>query len=141
MVHSNHLHVDSLTPSAVDHEQSFLLSGLVVSCKSWRWAALVYTAARMAGLVSNNSLGSLSSFLMIPMEAKENDFTTATHLDLQQRCDSMWGRVCASCNDMLYDLEKKRRTDAGARSAQSEGVGVQLVSLRKKNMLLRCQAS
>ena len=85
----------------------------------------------MAGLVSNNSLDSLSSFLMIPMEAKENDFTTATHLDLQQRCDSMWERVYASCTDMLYNLAKKRRTYAGARSAQSEGVGVQFDSLRK----------
>ena len=85
----------------------------------------------MAGLGSNNSLGSLSSFLMIPMDGEESDFTTATHLDFQQRCDSMWGRVCAICNDMLYDLEKERRTDTGARSAQSEGVGVQLDSLRK----------
>ena len=116
---------------AVDHEQSYLLGGLVVSCKSWQWAALVYAAARVAGLASNNSLGSLSSFLMIPMDGEESVFTTTTHLDFQQCCYSMWERVCAICNDMLYDLEKERRTDTGARSAQSKGIGVQLDSLRK----------
>ena len=83
----------------------------------------------MAGLASNNSLGPLSSFLMIPMDGEESDSTTATHLGFQQLCDSMWGRVCATCNDMLYDLEKESRTDRGARSAQSECVGVQLDSL------------
>eukprot|EP00959_Pyramimonas_sp_CCMP1952_P366642 7678747-Pyramimonas_sp.AAC.1 len=29
---------------AVDHEQSFLLGGIVDICKSWKWAALVYSA-------------------------------------------------------------------------------------------------
>ena len=115
---------------AVDHEQSYLLGSLVVSCKSWRWAALLYAAARVATLASNNSLGPLSSALVIPMDGEDSDSTTATHLGFQQLCDSMWGRVCATCNDMLYDLEKQSRTDRGTRSAQSKCVGVQLDSLR-----------
>ena len=65
------------------------------------------------------------------MDGEESFFTTTTHLDFQQCCYSMWERVCAICNDMLYDLEKERRTDTGARSAQSKGIGVQLDSLRK----------
>ena len=39
---------------AVDHEQSYLLGGLVVVFKNWRWAALAYSAARVVGLASNS---------------------------------------------------------------------------------------
>ena len=91
----------------------------------------MYAAARVAGLASNNTLGSLSSFLMIPMDGEESDFTTATRLRFQQHCDSMWGRICAICNDKLEDLDKERHTDTGTRSAQSEAVGMQLDSLRR----------
>ena len=41
---------------AVDYEQSYLLGGLVVACKNWRWGALVSSAARVAALTSNNCL-------------------------------------------------------------------------------------
>ena len=61
---SNNILYAYLGGSVVDHEQSYLLGSLVVSCKSWRWAALVYAAAKVAGLASNNTLGSLSSFLV-----------------------------------------------------------------------------
>ena len=61
---------------AVDHEQSYLLGGVVVSYKNWRWAALVYAATRMAGLASNNSLGPLNSALMIPMDGEDGELTT-----------------------------------------------------------------
>ena len=61
---------------AVDHEQSYLLGGVVVSYKDWRWAALVYAATRMAGLASNNSLGPLNSALMIPMDGEDGELTT-----------------------------------------------------------------
>ena len=39
---------------AVDYEQTVLFGGLVVVCKSWKWAAMIYTAARIAGLSSSN---------------------------------------------------------------------------------------
>ena len=119
---------------AVDHEQSYLLGGLVVSCKSWRWAALVYAATRVVGLASNNSLGPLNSALVIPMDGEDDDSTAATRLGFQQLCDSMWERANASCNDMLYDLGKERRTHRSARSTQSETVGIQLDSLKSAHV-------
>ena len=41
---------------AVDHNQSFLLGGVVVNCKAWAWVALAYASARLAGLASGNEL-------------------------------------------------------------------------------------
>ena len=82
---------------AVDHEQSYLLGGFVVLCKSWRWAALVYAAATVAALASNNSLGSLSSALVIPIDGEDSDSMTSVpppHLGFHQLCDSIWLRAC-----------------------------------------------
>ena len=116
--------------SAVYHKQSYLLGSLVVSCKSWRWAALLYAAARVATLASNNSLGPLNSHLMRPMDEDERDSTTETLCSFQQVCESMWGRVRETCNDLLYELEEEWCTDKSIRSVQSQGVGEQLDSLR-----------
>ena len=115
--------------SAVYHKQSYLLGSLVVSCKSWRWAALLYAAARVATLASNNSLGPLNSHLMRPMDEDERDSTTETVCSFQQVCESMWGRVRETCNDLLYELEEEWCTDKSMRSVQSQGVGEQLASL------------
>ena len=59
---------------AVDHEQSYLLGGLVVVCKNWKWAALMYAAARIAGLASNNNFGNIAQELVI----SDDDDTTDT---------------------------------------------------------------
>ena len=87
-------------------QQSNLLSNLVVSCKSWRWAALLYAAARVVTLASNNSLGPLNSNLMRPMDEDERNSTTETVCSFQKVCESMWGRVRETCNEMLYELEE-----------------------------------
>ena len=113
--------------SAVYHKQSYLLG--VVSCKSWRWAALLYAAARVATLASNNSLGPLNSHLMRPMDEDERDSTTETVCSFQQVCESMWGRVRETCNESLYELDEEWCTDKSMRSVQSQGVGEQLASL------------
>ena len=44
---------------AVDANQSLLLGGVVVNCKSWRWAAWANASARLIGLASNNDLESI----------------------------------------------------------------------------------
>ena len=118
---------------AVDHEQSYLLGGLVVLCKSWRWAALVYAAARVVGLASNNSLGPFSSELVISIDDEDKESTTSMlspHLDFHELCESIWKSACSSCDNMLYDMEKQNRTDRRARSIQSETIGFQLSSLK-----------
>ena len=83
----------------------------------------------MAGLASNNSLGPLNSHLMRTMDDDERDSTTETLCSFQQVCESMWGRVRETCNDLLYDLEEEWCTDKSIRSVQSQGVGEQLASL------------
>ena len=118
---------------AVDHEQSYLLGGLVVICKNWRWAALASAAARVAGLASNNFLGSLSPALVIPFDDEASDAMTTElppHRLFEQRCDSMWLRVCSSFGDLLLDVEKPRSIERSARSSQSEKVGRQLATLK-----------
>ena len=112
---------------AVGHEQSYLLGGVVVSCKNWRWAALVYAATRIAGLASNNTLGPLNSGLVIPMDGEDGDLAAATQVDFEQLCEDMFERanvVC--CNHMLWDLGKQSRFDRGRRELQSTTVGIQL---------------
>ena len=53
---------------SVVYEQSYLFGGLVVSCKNWRCAALVYVASRVLGPHSNNSLGPLNPAIVVSMD-------------------------------------------------------------------------
>ena len=114
---------------AVYHEQSYLLGSLVVSCKNWRWAALLYAAARVVTLASNNSLGPLNSNLMRPMDEDERNSTTETVCSFQKVCESIWERVRGTCNEMLYELDEEGCADESMRSVQSKGIGEQLNSL------------
>ena len=112
---------------AVDHEQSYLLGGVVVSCKDWRWAALVYAAARRVGLACNNSLDPLNPALVIPMDGGDGDSTMAAHTAFQNLCKDTWEQAnCQCCNWMLADHTEERRFDLDRRERQSEAVGTQL---------------
>ena len=82
----------------------------VVLCKSWRWSALDYAAATVAALASNNSLGSLSSALVIPIDGEDSDSMTSVpppHFGFHQVCDSIYLRSWQSCNDMLTTLRSR----------------------------------
>ena len=114
--------------SAVYHKQSYLLGSLVVSCKSWRWAALLYAAARVATLGSSNSLGPLKSNLIRPTNEDERESTTKTVDSFKQVCESMWGRVCRTCKDELYEADEKGCINKSMRSKQLLSVGSQLTS-------------
>ena len=121
---------------AVDHERSVLLGGVVVICQNWRWAALSYAAARVAGLACNNTLGPMNPALVIPEDDKASDamtLDTPQHLAFPDLCENMWLRVRASCDDLLYDLETQRRSDNSARSTQSVNAGIQLEYLLSKH--------
>ena len=93
---------------AVDYEQSYLLGGLVVVCKNWRWAALVSSAARVAALASNNCLGPLETELMITSDRESNESVTLPDTpprrDFQQLCDKVWQGLCLSCDDVNVQL-------------------------------------
>ena len=112
---------------AVDHEQSYLLGGVVVSCKDWRWAALVYAAARIVGPTCNNSLGPLNPALVIPMDGEDGDSTMAAHTACQNLCKDTWEQAnCQCCNWMLVDHMEERRFDLDREERESEAVGTQL---------------
>ena len=84
---------------AVDHEQSYLLGGLVVVCKNWKWAALMYAAARVAGLASNNNFGHIAQDLVISNDDDDTDsIPTELHptIAVPKLCKVMWEQLCSS---------------------------------------------
>ena len=111
---------------AVDYEQSYLLGCLVVVCKSWKWAALVYAAARVAGLASNNSLGPLNSALVISMDGEEGDLLVKTRSEFKGLSESVWQRTRACWTEKLNDPGREKPQQASERSVQSATVGLQL---------------
>ena len=117
---------------AVDHEQSYLLGGVVVTCKHWRWAALVYAAARIVGLACNNSLGPLNSSLVIPMDGEDHEVAMVTRDAFQTLCNDTWGQANRQCcNEVLVDHTEGSRFDLNCRVRQSEAVGTQLAKERE----------
>ena len=119
---------------AVDHEQSYLLDGVVVTCKHWRWAALVYAAARIVGLACNNSLGPLDSSLVIPMDGEDHEVAMVTRDAFQTLCNDTWGQANRQCcNEVLVDHTEGSRFDLNCRVRQSEAVGTQLAKEREKH--------
>ena len=119
---------------AVDHEQSYLLGGIVVICKSWRWAALVYSAVRIAALACNNSIGSFDPSLVVCDENETSESTTSTQtpvVDFRKLTEETWLRVDSLCKNLMYDVDVPQRIGRHVRSTQSENVGIQLASLKQ----------
>ena len=117
----------------VDYEQSYLLGGLVVVCKSWKWAALVYAAARVVGLASSNSLGPLNSALEISMDGEEGDALEAIRNGFNELCERVWQKTRACTTPELNDPGRETRLEKNERSIQSEHVGRLLGKLSSDN--------
>ena len=116
----------------VAHEQSYLLGGVVVNCKDWRWAALVYAAARIAGIACNNPLGPLDADLVILMDGEDGEAAMATRHEFQSLCQSIYDTVNDKCyNDALVELSPQNRYKYTWRQLQSGAVGAQLVRQRQ----------
>ena len=116
----------------VDHEQSYLLGSVMISCQVWRCAALVYAAARIVGLACNNSLGPLNPALVIPMDGEDGESTMAAHTAFENLCKDTWEQAnCQCCNWMLVDHMEERRFDLDRRERQSEAVGTQLAMQKR----------
>ena len=80
----------------VDHDQTQLFGGIVVVCKSWKWAAMIYTAARIAGLASNNYFGNIDQELVISADDDDTDNNATALLprcDFPKMCEEMWTRL------------------------------------------------
>ena len=87
---------------AVDNAMPFLLGGLVVLCKNWRWAAFAHAAARVAGLTSHNHLEHFSEELVIPFEDEGNDaaaMKSSATTDFTQKCEVVWDNMTKTLDD------------------------------------------
>ena len=86
---------------AVDNDQSFLIGGLVVVCKNWRWAALTHAASRLAGQARHDSLGSMSPELVLPDDGKGADIPSPAAEEygpFHEYCDKIWHELCECCD-------------------------------------------
>ena len=66
---------------------------------------------------------------MRPMDEDERDSTTETDCSFQEVCESMWGRVHETFDEMLYELEQEGCADESTRFEQSRSIGEQLTFL------------
>ena len=113
----------------VDHEQFYLLGGIIANCKNWQWAALVCAAARIAGLASNNCLGFLNHAFLTSQEDEDRDPSSivsgAQHefFDLTQ---DIWHRLSTSSGDVLASVDCATYSGTFTRATQSQKNGVQL---------------
>ena len=104
---------------AVDNDQSFLIGGLVVVCKNWRWAALAHAASRLAGQVCHNSLGPISPELVLPDNSRSVDATTpeaAADWQFHEYCNEVWNKLCEHCERTFYDLNIEDKASKEVRS-------------------------
>ena len=89
-----------------DYEQSHVLGSMEVNCRSWEWVTVAYASARLAGLASNNSLGSFCLDLMI-FEEDGSDVTTPSATqslhDSHKVCADTWERLCRLCETLRHD--------------------------------------
>ena len=74
----------------VDQEQSQLLQGIVVNCKSWTWASYVLAAARITGLMCDNPLGPVSVFRSLVQGVHEAETEKTKRFDFRRHCDATW---------------------------------------------------
>ena len=81
----------------MDNEQSFLLGGLVVVCKNWKSAAMMYTSARIAGLASNNNFGNIAQELVI---SDDDDGTDTIPTELLPTF--AFPKVCVEMGEIVF---------------------------------------
>ena len=120
----------------MDHDQSQIFGGLVVVCKSWKWAAMIYAAARIAGLVSNNYFGNIEQELVISADDDDTD-NNATELlptcGFPKMCEEMWTRLRTTpwfFNEEISDIPFQDNL-YDDRSHQSHLIGRQLAEWRR----------
>ena len=111
------------------------LFGLVVVCKSWKWAAMIYTAARIAGLASNNYFGNIDQELVISADDDDTDNTASAlppRCDFPRMCEEIWTRLRTTrlfFDEKISDIPFRDNL-YGDRSQQSYLMGRQLAEWR-----------
>ena len=75
----------------VDVNQSRLLGGAVVNCKSWRWVAWANASARLIGLASNQDLGIIDPRLATSEDDGSGSTSTAAPQGFIDVCQKALG--------------------------------------------------
>ena len=120
---------------AVDNNQSFLIGGLVVVCRNWRWAALTHAATRLAGQACQNSLGPISPELVLPEDSRSGGTTTPPEpacMQFDEYCENVWTLLCKKCDNPFYDLANQYSAYKNVREKQAVHTVEQLKRLRTK---------
>ena len=119
---------------AVDNEQSFLLGRLVVVCKNWKWAAMMYAAARIAGLACTNYFGNVAQELVVSADDDGTD-TIATELlptcAFPKLCEDVWKQLCSSSEFLVSIIVENTFVTSDERSMQPQAIGRQLEQWKK----------
>ena len=92
----------------VDKHQASMMHGIVVMCKSWRWAQLTYCAARIVGIRCSNQLGDLNSkFFSVHDSATENGTMSSDLIcaSFEAGASETWQKCCQCVSPELYKMD------------------------------------
>ena len=129
---------------AVDDVVSKLIHGIVVVCKTWKWAAFAHSAARIAGMTCANNVKAFSEDLVIPCGNTSQELTEDTRSDAQpamqsataafiRECDRVWMRVAESFTDCGLGPSEKTSTSLQGSNDQAKSLSRKLEELRSKH--------
>ena len=96
----------------------------------------MYTAARIAGLATNNNFGNIAQELVISADDNETD-TNVT--EFPKVCETLWNKVCSSSKflvpeivDKSFEAWDKRSMQWEKRPTQSDAIGRQLAKWKQR---------
>ena len=96
---------------ALDPAVSNHLSGIVIVCQNWKWAAYAHAAARVAGHACDNDLGAFSESLVISGENAEVGPASAmgsATTSFIRHCEEIWEKVTSTIGECVPDeLQEK----------------------------------
>ena len=119
--HGNFLVYMYLGGGAVGDEQSQILSGIVVNCKSWRWAHLVCCAARLLAMAKMNFLNNIHRDLL--MASDEGELVQPSKDAFMDAYEALWEKMLQTLNidtNMAKQLQAQRVSDALSRTREEE---------------------
>ena len=122
---------------AVDSEQSYLLSGILILCKSWKWAALSYTATRLAGLASCNYFGSMREACVFTSSNSEPcedpAASTSPEAAFCMVVEEQWRSLEARHEGFAHEPRPGRKEDRAIRTAKAGQVMKALAAIRAQH--------
>ena len=112
---------------AVGEEQSEIISGIVVICKSWRWSFLVCAACRLVAMTKHNFLGGLEKLLMA---SEEGESGQRLKDDFVHKYGEFWDTMLQMLN---INIHPDQQLQAQSVSAALQQVKLQEAALQQAN--------